>query len=302
MSLRYFRSISPGTRYVILDSFSDITYYNPEKKLLWSNQRVQGRNHIGVITCRHHGSGHKRLYRKVDFWHRKLGSVGYIFTIEYDPNRNSFLALVCYEDGEKIYILAPKGFRVGQVILIGFRIPIESGNTLPLWNIPLGMNVYNVEFRPGSGSQLARSSGTSAQLIAREYGFVTLRLPSGEVRLVSQTCWATIGQVYGLEVRNKKIGKAGRIRWLGWRPIVRGRAMNPVDHPHGGGEGCCPIGRSRPSTPWGKSRLGVKTRCKKKYSNVFIIRRKRLLLYYLFLYGSFGKKRSLCSVSSFDKG
>jgi large subunit ribosomal protein L2 len=204
MGLRYFRSISPGTRHAILDSFSDITCNKPEKNLLRSNQRAQGRNHRGVITCRHRGGGHKRLYRKVDIWRKKLDSVGHIRTIEYDPNRNALLALVHYEDGEKIYILVPKGFQVGQVILNGFRIPIESGNTLPLWNIPLGINVYNVEFRPGAGGQLARSSGTSVQLIAREYGFVTLRLPSGEVRLVPQTCWATIGQVHGLETRNKK--------------------------------------------------------------------------------------------------
>ena len=211
-----------------------------------------------------------------------MNSVGYICTIEYDPNRNAFIALVHYKDGKKTYILVPKSFYVGQAIIIGFRIPIERGNTLPLWNIPLGINVYNVEFRPGFGGKVARSAGTSVQLVAREYGFATLRLPSGEVRLVPQTCWATIGQVYGLEMGNEKIGKAGRIRWLGWRPIVRGKVINPVDHPHGGGEGCCPVGRSRPSTPWGKPRLGVKTRCKKRYSNAFIIRRKSLLFYCLF--------------------
>jgi large subunit ribosomal protein L2 len=277
MGLRYFRSISPGTRHAVLDSFSEITRAKPEKKLLQLNQRARGRNHRGVITCRHRGGGHKRLYRTVDVCRKKLDSVGHIRRIEYDPNRNSLLALVHYEDGEKSYIIVPEGFRVGQVVMAGFRIPIESGNSLPLWNIPLGINVYNVEFRPGAGGQLARSAGTSTQLIAREYGFVTLRLPSGEVRLVPQTCWATIGRVHGLEVRNKKIGKAGRIRWLGWRPTVRGKVINPVDHPHGGGEGCCPIGRPRPSTPWGKPSLGVKTRCRKKYSNALIVRRKKLL-------------------------
>jgi large subunit ribosomal protein L2 len=217
------------------------------------------------------------LYRKIDIWRRDLDSVGYIRTVEYDPNRNALIALVYYNCGKKNYILVPKNFYLGQTIITGFRVPIEIGNTLPLWNIPLGINVYNVEFRPGSGRKVARSSGTSAQLVAREYGFATLRLPSGEVRLLPQTCWATIGQVHGSEVRNKKIGKAGRIRWLGWRPAVRGKVINPVDHPHGGGEGCCPIGLSRPSTPWGKPRLGVKTRCKKKYSNALIIRRKSLL-------------------------
>jgi large subunit ribosomal protein L2 len=282
MGLRYFRSISPGTRHAVLDSFSDITCNKPEKKLLRSNHRAQGRNHRGVITCRHRGGGCKRLYRKIDIRRKKLDSVGHIRTIEYDPNRNALLALVHYEDSEKTYILAPKGFQVGQVIMTGFRIPVEIGNTLPLWNIPLGINVYNVEFRPGTGRQLARSAGTSVQLVAREDGFVTLRLPSGEVRLVPQTCWATIGQVHGLDVRNKKMGKAGRVRWLGWRPTVRGKVINPIDHPHGGGEGCCPIGRSHPSTPWGKPSLGVKTRCKKKYSNILIVRRKRLLFHYLF--------------------
>jgi large subunit ribosomal protein L2 len=298
MGLRYFRSISPGTRHAVLDSFSEITSKRSEKGLLHSNQRARGRNHRGVITCRHRGGGHKRLYRKIDIWRKKLDSVGHIRAIEYDPNRNALIALVHYEDGEKTYNLVPKNVHIGQVVITGFRVPIESGNTLPLWNIPLGINVYNVEFRPGSGRQLARSAGTSVQLVAREYGFVTLRLPSGETRLVPQTCWATVGQVYGLEVRNKKMGKAGRIRWLGWRPTVRGTVINPVDHPHGGGEGRCPIGRSHPSTPWGKPRLGVKTRHKKKYSNVLIVR--RLFLLFIF-YGSFGKKRSICCPSSFDK-
>jgi large subunit ribosomal protein L2 len=262
-----------------LDSLSEITCHKPEKKLLQSNHRAQGRNHRGVITCRHRGGGHRRLYRKVDIWRKNLDSVGYIRTIEYDPNRNALIALVHYKNGKKAYILVPKGFYVGQAIITGFRIPIERGNTLPLWNIPLGINVYNVEFRPGSGRKVARSAGTSVQLVAREYGFATLRFPSGEVRLVPQTCWATIGQVHGLEIRNEKIGKAGRMRWLGWRPTVRGIVINPVDHPHGGGEGRCPIGRSRPSTPWGKPRLGVKTRRKKKYSNALIMRRKSLLFY-----------------------
>ena len=282
MNLRYFRSINPGTRHTILDSFVEITCRKPEKKLLQSNQRVQGRNHRGIITCRHRGRGHKRLYRKIDTWRKKLDVVGYIHTIEYDPNRNARLALIQYEDEEKIYVLVPRGFQIEQIIITGFRIPIEIGNALPLWNIPLGISVYNVEFRPGVGGQLARSAGTNVQLVARENGFVTLRLPSGEVRLVPQTCWATIGQVCGLERRNKKIGKAGRIRWLGWRPTVRGKVINSVDHPHGGGEGCCPIGRARPSTPWGKPRLGVKTRCPKKYSNALIVRRNKLLFYYLF--------------------
>jgi large subunit ribosomal protein L2 len=301
MVLRYFRPISPGTRHTILDSFAEITHNRPEKKLLQSNQRAQGRNHRGVITCRHRGGGHKRLYRKVDIWRKKLDIIGFVRTIEYDPNRNSRLALVQYEDGEKRYVLVSKGLQVGQTIITGFRIPIEIGNTLPLWNIPLGINVYNVEFRPGEGRKLARSAGTNVQLVARESGFVTLRLPSGEVRLVPQTCWATIGQVCGLETRNKKIGKAGRIRWLGFRPTVRGKVINPVDHPHGGGEGCCPIGRPQPSTPWGKPRLGVKTRRTKKYSTTLIVRRNKLYFISYISYGSIGKKRSLCSPSSSRK-
>jgi large subunit ribosomal protein L2 len=228
-----------------------------------------------MITCRHHGGGHKRLYRKVDFRRKKLSRVGHVHAIEYDPNRNARLALVYYEDGEKTYILAPKGLQIGQTIVAGFRVPIEIGNALTLWNIPLGTRVHNVELSPGAGGKLARSAGTSVQLIARENGFATLRLPSGETRLVSQYVWRTVGQVGNIETRNKKIGKAGRIRWLGWNPTVRGSVINPVDHPHGGGEGRCPIGRNCPVTPWGKPRLGVKTRRRKKYSSVFILRRKK---------------------------
>lgn len=273
-----------------------------EKNLLKYNHRAHGRNNRGVITCRHRGGGHKRLYRKVDFYRKKLGSIGYVNSVNHDPNRNANIALVSYRDGEKIFIIAPKDLKIGMNVVAGFRVPVKLGNTLPLWNIPFGTSVHNVELNPGGGGKLSRSAGTSAYIIARENSFVTIRLPSGEVRLVSQSCWATVGQVGNEELRNKEIGKAGRIRWIGWRPVVRGSVINPVDHPHGGGEGCCPIGRSHPSTPWGKPSLGVKTRCKKKYSNVLIIRRKRLLLYYLFLYGSFGKKRPLCSASSFDKG
>jgi large subunit ribosomal protein L2 len=284
MALRYFRSISPGVRHTVLDSFEDLVCRRPEKKLLKSKHRTGGRNHSGVITCRHRGRGHKRLYRKVDVCRRKLNDVGRVRTIEYDPTRNVRLALVRYLDGIKTYILVPEGLSVGQNVMSGFQVPIEVGNALPLWNIPLGINVHNLEVRPGIGGQLSRSAGTSIQLIARDNGFVTLRLPSGEVRLVPQTCWATIGRLCNFEVRNKKIGKAGRIRWLGFRPVVRGSAINAVDHPHGGGEGRCPIGRSRPVTPWGKPRLGVKTRRPKKYSDVFIVRRKKSFLVTLFLW------------------
>jgi large subunit ribosomal protein L2 len=274
MSLRYLRPMSPGTRHAVLDAFKEITCQNPEKRLLQFSHRAWGRNCLGIITCRHRGGGHKRLFRKVDVWRKKLDIVGYVRTLEYDPNRNARLALVQYVDGDKTYILAPKNLRVGQPVLASFRASIEIGNTLPLWNIPLGVSVHNVELRPGTGGKVARAAGTRVQLVARDNGFATLRLPSGEVRLVPQTCWATVGQVGNLEADQKKIGKAGRIRWLGFRPSVRGSVINPVDHPHGGGEGRCPIGRPSPLTPWGKPRLGVKTRGPKKYSDNLIMRRK----------------------------
>jgi large subunit ribosomal protein L2 len=256
-----------------LDSFEEITSCNPEKKLLRSIQRAQGRNHAGRITCRHRGGGHKRLYRKIDFIRAKLDKVGQIVSIEYDPNRTSRLALVSYKDGDKKYIIAPKGATIGQNIVSGFFAPIEIGNALPLWNIPLGTSVYNVEFHRGHGGQLARSAGVCVQLMARENGFSTICLPSGEIRFVPQSSWASVGCVGNIDAAKKKIGKAGRIRWIGFRPTVRGSAINPVDHPHGGGEGRCPIGRIQSLTPWGKPRLGRKTRRKKKYSDTFIIRR-----------------------------
>lgn len=274
MDLRTFCTISSGNRHAVLDSFKEITCIKSEKKLLYSNHRARGRNNRGVITCNHHGGGHKRLYRKIDFRRKKLNSLGSIRNIEYDPNRNVRIALIYYSDGEKCYILAPKGLEVGNTIVAGFQVSIEIGNSLPLWKVPLGTRVHNVELRPGAGGQLARAAGTSAQIIAREQGFASLRLPSSEVRLISQSCWATIGQLGNIAANNKKIGKAGRKRWLGWRPTVRGSVINPVDHPHGGGEGRCPIGRSSPVTPWGKPRLNVKTRRTKKYSNIFILRKK----------------------------
>jgi large subunit ribosomal protein L2 len=257
-----------------LDSFKNVGYRCSKKSLLSRINRTGGRNNQGRITCRHRGGGNKRLYRKVDFWRKKLNILGYIQTIEYDPNRNARIALVHYVDGEKSYILAPKDILVGNPIITGFNISTEVGNSLPLWNIPLGISLHNVELHPRSGGKIARSAGTRVQLMARENGVVTLRLPSGEIRLVSQTRWATVGQVGNVDVSNKKIGKAGRIRWLGWRPTVRGSVINPVDHPHGGGEGRCTIGRICPFTPWGKLRLGVKTRRWKKRKQVFILRRR----------------------------
>ena len=275
MGLRSYRPFTPGTRHAVITSFEELTVHaKPEKSLVYSSHRARGRNNRGVITTRHRGGGHKRLYRAVDFLRDKLGIPAQVISIQYDPNRNAHLALVHYQDGEKRYILAPKGLRPGAEILSGFRVPVELGNALPLWNIPLGTSVHNVELRPGTGGQLARAAGARAQLVARENGYATLRLPSGEVRLVPQTCWATIGQVGNLDFSNQNFGKAGRTRWKGRRPHVRGSVRNPVDHPHGGGEGRCPIGRSRPVSPWGKPALGVKTRRPKKYSNQFILRRR----------------------------
>jgi large subunit ribosomal protein L2 len=266
-----------------LDSFKEITCKKPDKKLLYSNHRAKGRNNRGVITCNHRGGGHKRLYRKIDFRRKKLNRIGSIRNIEYDPNRNTRLALICYPDGEKGYILAPKGLGIGSTIMAGFQASVEIGNSLPLWKVPLGTRVHNVELRPGAGGQLARAAGTSVQIIAREQGFASLRLPSNEVRLIPQACWATIGQLGHIASNNRKIGKAGRKRWLGWRPTVRGSVINPVDHPHGGGEGRCPIGRSSPVTPWGKPRLNVKTRRAKKYSDIFILRKKLDVVFLCYL-------------------
>jgi len=247
------------------------------KKLLTSNHRKFGRNNQGQITCRHRGGGHKRLYRKIEFFRKKLNLVGRVISIEYDPNRNVDIAIILYKNGGYTYITSTKDLKIGMNVVAGFRASIKIGNALPLWNIPLGTNIHHVELNPGKGRQLARSAGTSVQIIARENNYVTLRLPSGEIRLVPCNCWATIGQVDNVEASNRKIGKAGRMRWLGWRPRVRGSVINPVDHPHGGGEGRCPIGRKNPVTPWGKPRLGVKTRRQKKYSNTLILRRRKLI-------------------------
>jgi large subunit ribosomal protein L2 len=257
-----------------LDSFQEIDCKKIENKLFLSNHLFRGRNNRGVITCRHRGGGHKRIYRKVDFRRKKLYRIGRVKSIEYDPNRSVYIALIYYKDGEKQYILAPKGLEVGNIVESGFHVSIEIGNSLPLWKVPLGTSLHNVELRPGSMGKLARAAGTSVRLIARDIGFATLFLPSGEFRLVSQSCWSTVGQLGHVDIVNKKIGKAGRIRWLGWRPTVRGSVINPIDHPHGGGEGRCPIGRSFPVTPWGKPRLNVKTRKTKKYSDNFILRQK----------------------------
>ncbi|HIK09583.1 MAG TPA: 50S ribosomal protein L2 [Oscillatoriaceae cyanobacterium M33_DOE_052] len=274
MGIRYYKPYTPATRARMVSDFAEITKDEPEKSLTTRKHRPKGRNNRGVITCRHRGGGHKRLYRIVDFKRDKQGIPAKVVAIEYDPNRNARIALLYYKDGEKRYILHPDGLKVGTEIVSGSDAPIEVGNALPLGSIPLGTNVHNVELVPGKGGQIVRAAGTSAQIQAKEGKMVTLKLPSGEVRLVRRECYATIGQVGNIDARNIKIGKAGRKRWKGRRPEVRGSVMNPVDHPHGGGEGRAPIGRSGPVTPWGKPALGAKTR-KKKLSDSLIVRRRR---------------------------
>jgi large subunit ribosomal protein L2 len=240
-----------------------------------AKHRRKGRNNRGVITCRHRGGGHKRLYRIVDFRRDKHGVTAKVAAIHYDPHRNARLALLFYADGEKRYILAPGGIQVGQTVVSGPDAPIETGNALPLSAIPLGSNVHNVELYAGRGGQMVRTAGASAQVMAKEGDYVALKLPSTEVRLVRRECYATLGEVGNAEVRNTSLGKAGRKRWLGRRPEVRGSVMNPCDHPHGGGEGRAPIGRSGPVTPWGKPALGLKTRKRNKPSNRFVLRKRR---------------------------
>jgi large subunit ribosomal protein L2 len=272
MGIRTYRPYTPGKRQAVSSDFSEITKSNPEKSLTKYVHRQKGRNNRGVITSRHRGGGHKRLYRLIDFRRDKRNIAAEVLAIEYDPNRNARIALVQYEDGEKRYILAPAGIKIGASIIAGLDAPFEIGNALPLEKVPLGTDIHNVELKPGRGGQIVRSAGGSAQVVAKEGNYVTLRLPSKEVRMVRKECYATIGRVGNVEARNLKLGKAGKSRHLGRRPHVRGSAMNPVDHPHGGGEGRAPIGRSGPVTPWGKPTLGRKTRKHKKDSNKYIVR------------------------------
>ncbi|KAB8330318.1 50S ribosomal protein L2 [Scytonema tolypothrichoides VB-61278] len=275
MGTRSYRPYTPSTRQVTISDFSEITKTEPEKSLTVSKHRAKGRNNQGRITVRHRGGGHKRLYRIIDFKRDKRGIPAKVTAIEYDPNRNARIALLQYEDGEKRYILQSNGLKVGTTVIAGPDSPIENGNALPLSNIPLGTSVHNVELKPGKGGQIVRSAGATAQVVAKEGSYVTLKLPSGEVRMIRRECYATIGQVGNLDARNLSAGKAGRTRWKGRRPQVRGSVMNPVDHPHGGGEGRAPIGRPGPVTPWGKPALGLKTRKPKKASSKFIVRRRR---------------------------
>ena len=276
MALRFYKAYTPGTRHRSVADCTELSKTRPEKSLTRSFHRAKGRNNRGVITCRHRGGGHKRLYRQIDFRRNKYDMNAQVLTIEYDPNRNARIALVQYEDGEKRYILQPTGLKVGDNIIASTEAPNSIGNSLPLASMPLGVQLHNIEVNPKKGGQLVRSAGGVAQLVAKEGDFVTVRLPSGEVRLLNNQCWATIGQVGNSEVMNLSMGKAGRSRWLGKRPTVRGSVMNPVDDPHGGGEGRCPVGRSQPMTPWGKPALGRKTRARKKYSDSLILRRRKV--------------------------
>ena len=275
MSIRLYKSYTPGTRHRALSAFTEITKAKPEKSLIQKNHRQKGRNNRGVITIRHRGGGHKRRYRSIDFARNKHGNIGTVKTIEYDPNRNARISLLHYKDGEKRYILHPKRLEVGSTVVSGTNSPIEIGNALPLSNIPLGTSVHNVELIPGKGGQIVRSAGASAQIVAKEGNFVTLKMPSNEVRMVFSRCYATIGEVGNAEYKNLVLGKAGRKRWLGIRPTVRGVVMNPCDHPHGGGEGRSPIGRAKPVTLWGRPALGIKTRRNNKYSDFCIIRKRK---------------------------
>lgn len=274
MALRSFKPTSPGVRQMTVSSFEEITTNKPEKSLLVPLKKNAGRNSYGRITVRHQGGGHKRKYRIIDFKRTKDGVPARVATIEYDPNRSSRIALLHYVDGEKRYILAPAGLKVGDMVYSGPDADIKTGNALPLANIPVGTLLHNIELHPGRGGQICRSAGVSAQLMAKEGKYALLRLPSGEVRKVLLTCRATIGVVGNHEHANINIGKAGRTRWMGVRPTVRGSVMNPNDHPHGGGEGKAPVGRKAPSTPWGKPALGLKTRNKKAKSDKLIVRRR----------------------------
>lgn len=275
MALKQFKPTTPGRRFMTVSTFGEITKTEPEKSLTAPLKKSGGRNSSGRITMRHRGGGNKRLYRIIDFKRDKLNVPAKVAAIEYDPNRSARIALLHYADGEKRYILAPLGLRVGDTVTAGPEADIKPGNALPLKAIPVGTTVHAVELQPGKGAVMARSAGTSAQLMAKEGKYATLRLPSGEMRMVLQECMATVGQVGNPEHENISLGKAGRSRWLGIRPTVRGVVMNPRDHAHGGGEGKSPVGRKTPQTPWGKPALGVKTRRKKKPSNKFIIKRRK---------------------------
>jgi len=274
VGVRTLKPVTPGSRFATRPDFADLTTDKPEKSLTRALRKSGGRNNHGRITCRHRGGGHRRRYRIIDFKRNKFDIPGKVATIEYDPNRSAYISLIHYVDGEKRYILAPFGLKVNDTIIAGESAPLKLGNALPLKTIPSGMVIHNIELVPGNGGQLARSAGSSVQIMARDSGFVTLKLPSGEVRMVREDCHATIGQVGNRSHEQVVSGKAGRTRWLGRRPKVRGVAMNPVDHPMGGGEGKSSGGR-HPTTPWGKPTKGYKTRKRNKKSNELIVRRRK---------------------------
>lgn len=275
MAIKVYKPTSPARRQMTVPSFEELTPgAAPEKSLLVSLKHNAGRNSYGRITVRHRGGGNRTKYRVIDFKRDKFELPATVDSIQYDPNRTCYIALVVYPDGEKRYILAPVGLKAGDVVISSAEADIKPGNTLPLANIPDGTTIHNIELYPGKGGQLVRAAGNSAQLLAKENGYAQVRLPSGEVRLVRLECLATIGQVGNTEHGNINIGKAGKKRHMGWRPTVRGSVMNPCDHPHGGGEGKSPIGRSGPVTPWGKPALGYKTRNKKAKSDQFIMKRR----------------------------
>ena len=274
MAIKTYKPTTAARRNMSVTDYTSLSKNGPEKSLLAPLDKKAGRNSYGRITVRHRGGGNRKKYRIIDFKRQKHDVEATVLGIEYDPNRSAFIALIQYEDGEKRYIIAPNGLKVGDVIESGANADIKTGNALPLTNIPVGTFIHNVELYPGKGAQLARSAGIMAQLMAKENGMALLRLPSGELRNVPESCMASIGQVSNIDHENVKIGKAGRKRHMGWRPTVRGSVMNPNDHPHGGGEGKSPVGRPGPVTPWGKPALGYKTRKKKNRSDKFIVKRR----------------------------
>ena len=275
MAVKSFKPTSPGRRQMTVSAFEEITASKPEKSLLAPMKKKAGRNAQGCITVRHHGGGHKRQYRVIDFKRNKDNIPARVATIEYDPNRSARIALLNYVDGEKRYIIAPNGLKVGDMVVSGPESDIKVGNCLPIDNIPVGTVIHNVEIKPEKGAQLCRAAGASAQLMAKEGKYATLRLPSGEMRLVLVRCRATVGQVGNLEHEIINIGKAGRTRWMGVRPTVRGSVMNPNDHPHGGGEGRAPVGRKCPVSPWGKSAHGGNTRKKNNVNDKYIVKSRK---------------------------
>lgn len=274
MAIKFYNPTTPGRRDMSTIDYSGLSKVAPERSLLEPMKKHSGRNSYGRITVRHRGGGNRTKYRVIDFKRSKVGVSAEVLTIEYDPNRSAHIALVQYEDGEKRYIVAPYGLKVGDKVVSGPEADIIAGNALPLANIPVGTFIHNIELYPGKGAQLARSAGVMAQLMAKENKYALIRLPSGELRNIHSECYAVIGQVSNIDHANVSYGKAGRVRHMGWRPTVRGSVMNPCDHPHGGGEGKSPIGRPGPVTPWGKPALGYKTRNKHQRSDKFIVRRR----------------------------